>query len=385
MVEAATPSGWHALLDDALAGVGVRTVFQPVIDLARRCVAGYEALTRFDTRNGCVATPDLWFGAAHECGVGPELEAVALRNAFAFRHSLPPSCFLSVNVDPDHLASELVLDVLREQRDLRGVVVEFTEHRTSDLGRLAPRIDWLRDAGALIAIDDAGSGHSGLKQVLQLRPSIIKLDRGLVSDIDRDEAKAALVEMVGVFANRVDAWIIAEGIETMGEAARLIDLDVPLAQGFLFGRPAPPWEPIDPLVAARLPRTDTHEPASIVHLVDVLPTVSAHELPAGKPLLPHAEWTVVVDERRLPLGVVAAGSAAITPTLKVKSDSSAVEVAQRVCAAVPEPVLPVVVIDESGRYVGAVTVRRLLGELAHCLLANSDDTAPAAAEEHPLH
>ena len=62
----------------------------------------------------------------------------------------------------------------------------------------------------------------------------------------------ALVEMLGLFASRVDAWVLAEGVETEAEAFSLVDLGVPLAQGWLFGRPAPPWASLDWDTAARL-------------------------------------------------------------------------------------------------------------------------------------
>ena len=95
--------------------------------------------------------------------------------------------------------------------------------------------------GAPIAVDDAGAGYAGLTQILTLRPHILKLDRELVTGVDTDEAKAALIEMLGVFANRIDAWVLAEGVETVAEARRIRALGVPLAQGFHYAMPAPPF------------------------------------------------------------------------------------------------------------------------------------------------
>ncbi|MEP4651984.1 MAG: EAL domain-containing protein [Ilumatobacter sp.] len=116
--------------------------------------------------------------------------------------------------------------------------------RSTGEHELGATVNMLRRSGALIAIDDAGAGHSGLQQILQLRPSIVKLDRSIIEGVDRDESKVAMVEMLGVFANRVDAWLLAEGVETGAEARRLFDLGVPLVQGYFFGRPSDPWSPI---------------------------------------------------------------------------------------------------------------------------------------------
>ena len=235
---------WPQLLEGAIAGRGVRSVYQPIVELSRCTVAGFEALTRFDV--GPPGGPDTWFAAAHEHGVAAELEATTLRAALAMRAALPPNTFMTVNVEPESLSSPGVMAIFAENASLSGLVVEITEHRPlADPQRVQWALERLRGQGALIAVDDAGSGYAGLQQILTLRPNILKLDRALVEGVDRDETKAALVEMFGIFANRVDAWLLVEGIETIGEARRCAALGVPLAQGYLFARPEKPWATID--------------------------------------------------------------------------------------------------------------------------------------------
>ncbi|CAN5911837.1 hypothetical protein BH23ACT2_BH23ACT2_18710 [soil metagenome] len=199
-------------------------------------MVGYEALARF-AHPAVTGGPDAWFAAATDRGLAPELDAVALRSALARRADLPSNCFLTINVEPSSLASDAVGAVLFAPADLGGVIVELTEHQAWNPLILGPALDKLRGAGARIAVDDAGAGYAGLQAILELRPSLLKLDRALVEGVDHDEAKAALIEMVGVFANRVDAWVLAEGSETAAEARRVVDLGIPLAQGYYFGRP----------------------------------------------------------------------------------------------------------------------------------------------------
>ena len=184
--------------------------------MARGTVVGYEALARFTGYP--VRDPETWFAAARRHEVLPALEAVALRTALAARSELPGNTFLTVNLGPDVIDSPEVREVLAAQPGLSGVVVELTEHaRVDSYASLEPAIDRLRTAGALIAIDDAGSGYAGLQHLLSLRPEFLKLDRGLVAGLDRDEAKRTLVEMVGLLASRLDAWLLAEGVETREE------------------------------------------------------------------------------------------------------------------------------------------------------------------------
>ena len=67
----------------------------------------------------------------------------------------------------------------------------------------------------------------------------MKVDRDLVAGIDTDETKAAVVEALGMFTSRLDAWLVAEGVETIAELDRLLSLRVPLAQGYGLGARSP--------------------------------------------------------------------------------------------------------------------------------------------------
>src|SRR3954467_8593487 len=220
-------------------------VFQPIVDLAGATIAGYEALARFPGSAG----PDVWFAAAAEAGLAAELEALAIHKALAAVPALPPDTFLTVNVSPHILGSAPVQDALATRDDLHRVVVELTEHTpVHDLAALRRQCDELRMRGALIALDDAGSGYSGLQQLAALRPQGVKLDRALVSDADTDPVRVALAEMLGEFAGRIDAWLLAEGVETQAELAAFARLGVPLAQGWLLARPTPAFAPLTPEV-----------------------------------------------------------------------------------------------------------------------------------------
>jgi EAL domain-containing protein (putative c-di-GMP-specific phosphodiesterase class I) len=248
-------------------------VFQPIVDLASATVAGYEALARFPG----TASPDVWFAAAAEAGLGAELEALALRRALAALPDLPPNTFLTVNVSPHLLGSAPVAAALAGPATLRRVVVELTEHMpTPDLAALREQTAALRGRGALIAIDDAGSGYAGLQQLAEVRPQLVKLDRALVTGADTDPVKAALAEMVGTFTSRIDAWLLAEGVETPAELAVFARLGVPLAQGWLLGRPAPQFAPLTPEVT-QLVRTQVARAQLAENVASLLRPIRQHD------------------------------------------------------------------------------------------------------------
>jgi diguanylate cyclase (GGDEF)-like protein len=225
---------------------GIRSVFQPVLELATGRVSGYEALARMDAEHE--RPPDEWFAQAHRAGLGAELEAAALRVALAVP-GRPAGTYLAVNVSPRALASELVLDALPE--DLSSIVVELTEHDLFGAEEaLTSRLELLRARGARIALDDAGSGYAGLQQLIAVAPDILKLDRALVRGAHSDPAKLALLEAMISFASSTGAAVCGEGVEDLEDLRALAALDATYAQGFALAKPAPPWPELDPEAAA---------------------------------------------------------------------------------------------------------------------------------------
>jgi EAL domain-containing protein (putative c-di-GMP-specific phosphodiesterase class I) len=240
---AAVPGrSWRAAIEAALDDpVGrVDLVFQPVVDLGRGTVVGYEALARF--AGPPQAGPGRWFTEARHEGLAARLEAVVLALALARRASLPARCFLAVNLSPTALPSGEVQAVLRRAGDLSATVVELTEHsRVDDPDRLVRDLDRIRAAGGRVAADDAGAGYTALQRLLALRPDVVKLDRSLVAQIDEDPVKRAFVEMLRSLTGDTGARLLAQGIERVEELEALARLGVPLGQGFLLARPGPPW------------------------------------------------------------------------------------------------------------------------------------------------
>jgi EAL domain-containing protein (putative c-di-GMP-specific phosphodiesterase class I) len=284
-----------------------RLAFQPVADLQRGTVAGYEALSRFAGPPD--AGPDVWFEAAGRLGLGAELDARVLERVVGLRPELPPNCFLTVNLDPNHLVTEPVQRALAAAPSLAGVVVELTEHRpVADYPMLVAAVAELRLRDAKLAVDDAGAGYAGLQHLMLLRPDLVKLDRALVAGCDRDPAKAALIEMLGRFTGQLDAWVLAEGIERMAELESLIRLRVPLAQGYLLGRPAEPWAALPDGLAGAIRDKQTAQTFedSVVGL-----TVDAPAVRAGDAVAAAAGWfdadheldvVVVLDDWSRPVG-----------------------------------------------------------------------------------
>ena len=223
----------------------ITPVFQPLVELATGRVVGYEALSRFSDRS-----PEAWFNQAHACGLSAELEGAAIRAALEY-DDRPEGTYLSLNCSPSAISSGRVRSILPD--DLSRYVIEITEHElASEDGALEQALLEMRSRGARIAVDDAGAGYAGLKQVMRVTPDIIKLDRSLIERVHADSAKSALIEFFVLFARRVGADVCTEGIETLEELTTLIDLGVGYGQGYLLGRPAEPWAEVSPDLQRKL-------------------------------------------------------------------------------------------------------------------------------------
>jgi EAL domain-containing protein (putative c-di-GMP-specific phosphodiesterase class I) len=368
---------WPELLDAALLEGGIETHYQPIVDLVRGVVVGYEGLARFTPHSPggpavapSSAPPVAWFEAALTLGRVPELEAAAIRAAFAGRTALPINTFLTVNVGPDVLEHPAIREVLSDQGDLGGVVIELTEHaRVDSYLALEPSLERWRSAGAMFALDDAGSGYAGFQHLLQIRPEIIKLDRALVASVDRDEGKRSLVEMLGAFAGRIDAWLLAEGVETLQELETVARLGVPLAQGYYLARPGPAWPQVSDVTGRHLRSlASPSEEPTLSSLIESARTASDAASAAEVFRADDCDLVVVLDAHGRPVATVGERgllSNVRVTSLQVSVDTLVADAARRAMQRPDEHRFhPIVCTDDTGRFMGLVRMERVLEFLA---------------------
>ena len=134
--------------------------------------------------------------------------------------------------------SPQIQELFSERERYDNMVLEVSEKDTQQPG-VAEALTPFRAGGGRLAVDDIGSGFCNLRDVLTLKPDILKVDRAIIRGIDRDRIKSAIVEGLNTMAARLDIPLLAEGIESREELAELEQLGVPLGQGYLFGEPSP--------------------------------------------------------------------------------------------------------------------------------------------------
>jgi EAL domain-containing protein (putative c-di-GMP-specific phosphodiesterase class I) len=228
----------------------VQPVFQPLIDLDDRHVVGYEALAR-GPMGSALETPAALFEVAWRAGRVAELDWACRATAFseAIRGGVGPPLTLFVNAEPVSLGVTCPDDLkaaIDQAKGLLRVVVEVTERALAgDPARLLAIVAQARRDGWGVALDDVGAAPSTLAVLPFVRPDLIKLDMRLLQGRTTTEA-AHIVNTVRAQAERTDAVVIAEGIETIKHAREAVAAGATIGQGFLFGHPAPLPSPLPP-------------------------------------------------------------------------------------------------------------------------------------------
>lgn len=246
---APTPRGHGASERAQRTPVGVRYLnrgldiaYQPIVHLGSGAILAYEALAR--PRHPDAADPLDFFAALERGGMRLAGERAALLAAVGgvrgrlSRVKLFLNASPSTLTDPDFDLDELLELALAHDLSPRDLVIEVTESEAiADLDALVERTRRLREQGIMLAVDDAGAGHASFRVITRLRPSFIKVDRDLVSGIDVDAARHAFLDALVRFTRQIGSRLVAEGIETEGELARLAGLGVDAGQGFYLAPP----------------------------------------------------------------------------------------------------------------------------------------------------
>ncbi|MBS3805730.1 MAG: EAL domain-containing protein, partial [Oleiphilaceae bacterium] len=230
-------------LNRLLAKEEITTLLQPIVNIEKKSVFGYEALSRGPS-DSLLHTAQMLFETAERCNLTLELETLCLRTAARHWSGRGNPLKLFVNISPAKLMpSEFNPAQLQELLQANGlnasdIVIELSErYPTADPTELLKTLAWLKAEGFLIAIDDLGSGYSGLKLWSELKPDFVKIDRHFIRDIQDDLIKREFLRSVVELADRLGCKLIAEGVETKEELQVVSGLGIALVQGFLFGRP----------------------------------------------------------------------------------------------------------------------------------------------------
>jgi sensor c-di-GMP phosphodiesterase-like protein len=224
----------------------LRLVYEPILALGSRRLAGAEALLRWTDRDGISISPEVFIRIAEEYGLIGELTALVVRRA---ANELGPllrkysEMTLSINVAASDIRGHALLALLREQLRSSGIrpsqiILELTERSTSDLDQVRRAIQRLRGEGYKVHIDDFGTGFSSLAYLDQLAVDAIKVDRSFTRTIGTEAVTASILPQILALAKTLRVDVIVEGVETKAQLEYLMSTGAAIrAQGWYFSRP----------------------------------------------------------------------------------------------------------------------------------------------------
>lgn len=237
-------------LRDALAKGLITAHYQPIVELSSgRCV-GAEAVARWIREDEEMVSPDVFIPIAEEAGLVPEVTRVILAATLRDLGALlrdRPQLTISINLAVEDLTSDTFIDALtaslqRESVPATCIKLEITERSMVNTERSHQVISEFRTRGHQVSIDDFGTGYSSLAYLQSFELDTLKIDKSFVDAIGTQAVTNHVVGHVIDMAKSLSLDIVAEGIETVGQASWLIEQDVEYGQGFLFSRPVPAQE-----------------------------------------------------------------------------------------------------------------------------------------------
>lgn len=234
----------HRVVGHMIAQRKIRTLYQPIVELATRDPIGFEALSRAEQSDAEKLGVHL-FVAAAKADLDGELDQTCRSLSIVRRPGLATTRRLFVNCLPGTFYEPMrELELMLEEWEGDGLaaeqlVFEITENITHEqLRRILPNVQRLQARGYQFAVDDVGTGTSNLQLIADLEPQFIKMDISLTRGISVSTRKQELATYLLDLAERCNAELIAEGIESQADCDTVMRLGIRLGQGYLLGMPA---------------------------------------------------------------------------------------------------------------------------------------------------
>ncbi len=231
-------------LTSAVNGGRFRAVPQPILELQKEEVVGYELLSRGP--EGCsLEMPVDFFRIALEANMLTTVDLSCLKACVDVSKRLRPRGKFHLNLFPSTILgtpSERLMDLLAVTEEGVTFCIEISEQQfIGDPACLREHVAAFKENGIEVSIDDVGFGRSCLETLIMLEPDVVKIDRSYVDGASRDPHKGRLLSRLVEVSRTLGAEIIAEGIESRDDLALLRDYGVEFGQGWLWGKPGEPF------------------------------------------------------------------------------------------------------------------------------------------------
>jgi sensor c-di-GMP phosphodiesterase-like protein len=235
-------------LERALAADEFVPYYQPIVDISSARLLGAEVLVRWRKADGTIVPPAMFVPLLEQSGLVRDMTCKLMRRVrdeIGAAYGARPHLTVSFNITAEHFAREELVEEIQQvfaQGSVRlsQIVLELTERQPlRNMTATRRVIAALQGLGCRVALDDVGTGHSGLSSILKLGVDIIKIDKLFVDSLGNEQNSAAIIETLVDLARNMRMHVIAEGVEDFQQVAELRARGISSAQGFLFAPPLP--------------------------------------------------------------------------------------------------------------------------------------------------
>ena len=234
------------IIRDAVAHDGLVLHYQPVFEMAKKHLIGFEALVRLPGPDGTLIPPDAFLPLAAEMRLIDKIGTWVLGEACRTATSWPDDLTVAVNLSPAQFESGLLVDTVAdalktsglkphrlELEILESLLLENTEAVIATLKQL-------KEMGVSIVMDDFGTGYSSLSYLWKFPFDKIKIDRSFMGSFEKSGRDVeTVVKTIIALGREMNMRVTVEGVETADQVDFLYDADADQVQGFYFGRPMP--------------------------------------------------------------------------------------------------------------------------------------------------
>ncbi|WP_225314796.1 EAL domain-containing protein [Niallia taxi] len=230
-------------LGKIVANKDIRLLAQPIMDVETNAVKACEMLTRGPLGTS-LENPLQLFSVARQTNHLYDLEMIVLEKTLEQIKLTTWKYDIFINFTPPTIGNQhFVKDLKKLMNKYKGIspsriTIEVTERDSIEgLVYFISNLKLLRQIGFRVAVDDTGAGYASLNSISEIMPDIIKIDRSVIQNIDKNSVKESMLKGLLLIAKEVGSVVVAEGIESAEEALVLSRNKVDLAQGYFYARP----------------------------------------------------------------------------------------------------------------------------------------------------
>jgi EAL domain-containing protein (putative c-di-GMP-specific phosphodiesterase class I) len=232
-------------MNASFEGFTLGTALQPVYSLAHKRIVGYEALLRAEDRHDNSVSPAGLFSSSS--AKIQDIITLDRLSRYLHMHNFTlmndDISWLFLNVSPQTIKNgrhygPFFRELLEKYNfPAHRIVIEVVEYPIEDNMQLVEIVNFYKNMGCLIAIDDFGAGYSNFDRIWTLKPDIVKLDRSFLVKASNDTSVENMLGGIVSLLHQSGSFVLIEGIETKSQALTAIECNADFVQGYYFGKP----------------------------------------------------------------------------------------------------------------------------------------------------